>query len=177
MIWQTAMASGVAETVFRSVQSSITATDTTGALQAGEPVLIATATASFNGVFVQRCVSSTDPINNLYVGNVHDTSIAHEAMGLVQCYGIDTDARLIQNVTASPGQLLIPELNSTVTQITGRASFTTQVSPQFAATATGAVTDQFRAHGAAGLAVVLGAATASTGTAGASTVRAFVRAM
>lgn len=177
MIFQTAMSLGLAETVFRSVQSSITQTDSTAALQAGEPMLLATATASFNGQFVQRCVSSTDPINNLYVGNVHDTSIAHEALGLVQCYGIDTDARLIQNVTASPGQLLVPELNSTVTQISGRACFVTQVSPQFATLATGAVTDQFRAHGAAGLAVVLAAATASTGTAGASTVRCLVRAL
>ena len=177
MIWQSIMSATMAETVFRAVQSSITVTDATAALQAGEPVLLATATASFNGQFVQRCLSSTDPINNLYVGNVHDTSIAHEAVGLVQVYGIDTDARLIQNVTASPGQLLVPELNSTVTQISGRACFSTQVSPQFAAVATGAVTDQFRAHGAAGLCVVLGAATASTGTAGASTVRCHIRAL
>ena len=177
MIFQTVAASSLAETAFRAVQSSITATDTTAALQAGEPVLLATHTASNNGQFVQRCVSSTDPINNLYVGNVNDASIAHEGMGLVQVYGIDSDARLIQNATAAPGNLLVPELNSTVTQITGRACLVTQVSPQFAATATGAVTDQFRAHGAAGLAVVLKAATASTGTAGASTVVAFIRAL
>lgn len=176
MIWQTVGSSSIAEVAFRSVQSSITVTDTGAAIQAGEPVLLATHTASHNGQFVQRCVSSTDPINNLFVGVAH-AAIAHEAVGLVQVYGIDSDARLIQNVTASPGQLLIPELNSTVTQISGRACFTTQVSPQFAATATGAVTDQFRAHGAAGLAVVLRAGTAGTGTAGAGTVVAYIRAL
>lgn len=174
MIWQTGMSIDVAELAFRSVQSSITATDTTAALQVGEPVILATHTASHNGQFVARVLSSTDPINNLIVGVVH-ASIAHEAVGLIQVYGIDTDARLIQNVTASPGQLLVPELNSTVTQISGRACFTTQVSPQFAAVATAAVTDQFKANGAAGLAVVLRAATAATGTAGASTVVAHLR--
>lgn len=174
MIFQTAMDASVAEIAFRSVQSSITATDTGAALQAGEPVILATHTASHNGQFVARVLSSTDPINNLVVGVVH-ASIAHEAVGLVQVYGMDTDARLLEAVTASPGQLLIPQLNSTVTQISGRACFTTQVSPQFAATATGAVTDQFRAHGAAGLAVVLRAATASTATAGASSVVAHLR--
>lgn len=176
MIFQTGMSAELAEMAFRAVRSSITGTDTTAVLQAGEPVLLATATASADGQFVQRVLSSTDPINNLYCGNIVAT-IAHEALGLAQVYGVDTDCRLLQNITASPGQLLIPELNSTVTQISGRSSMTTQVSPQFAAVATGAVTDQFRAHGAAGLAVVLKAATASTGTAGASSVTAFVRAM
>lgn len=176
MIWQTGMSAELAESVFRCVRSSITATDTTAVLQAGEPVLLATNTASADGQFVQRVVSSTDQINNLYVGNIVAT-IAHEALGLVQCYGVDSDVRLIQNCTAAAGQLLMPELNSTVTQISGRGSMNTQVSPQFAATATGAVTDQFRAHGIAGIAVVLKAATASTGTAGASTVTAFIHAM
>lgn len=176
MQFQTIGSTALAEVVFRSVQSSITATDTTAALQAGEPVLLATHTASNNGQFVQRCLSSTDPTNNLYVGNVH-ASIAHEAVGLVQVYGIDSDVRLIQNVTAAIGDLLVPELNSTVTQISGRACMKTQVSPQFAAAATGAVTDQFKAFGAAGLAIVLKGATASTGTAGASTVVAHIRAL
>lgn len=176
MIFQTGMAAELAEMAFRAVRSSLTATSATAAIQAGEPLLLETATASADGMFAMRVLSSTDPINNLYIGNAV-ASIAHESVGLAQCYGIDTDVRLLQNVTAAPGQLLTPELNSTVTQITGRASMTTQLSPQFAAVATAAVTDQFKAHGAAGLAVVLKAGTASTGTAGASTVTAFIRAL
>lgn len=177
MIFQTAMAADLAEVVFRAARSSITITDTGAALQVGEPVLLATHTASHDGSFVQRCLSSTDPINNLFVGVVHGSAIAHEGVGLVKAYGVATDARLVEALTASAGQLLVPNLNSTVTQITGRGAFATQVSPQFAATANGAVTDQFRAHGAAGLAVVLAAATAATATAGASVVRAFIRAL
>lgn len=171
MIFQTAMSGGLAEVAFRSVTSSITKTSTDPAIQAGEPVLLVSGTDG-DGAAVQRAVSATSPLNNLWVGVAHE-SIAHEAVGLAQCYGVDEDVRLMEAITAAAGDVLIPNIQSTATQLTGRSAVAT-AAPLFA-TAASSSSGHVASFGYAGLAVVLEAATAASATAGASTVRAHLR--
>ena len=171
MIFQTGMTSELAEVAFRSVVSGITATSTDPALQAGEPVILTSGTAG-DGQLVIRAVTATNSQNNLWVGVAHDT-IAHEKIGLAQCYGVDEDVRLLETITAAAGDILIPNIQSTATALTGRSAVAT-AAPLFA-TAASSNSGHLAFYGYAGLAVVLEAATAASATAGASTVRAHLR--
>ena len=173
MQWQTVNDGSKPDIVLCTFKNSATATLTATAatIAKGEPVILATATASANGVFVQRAVTATNASNNLYVGNVHDfpgTSSTKtwqaEDVGLVQTYGLDTDA-VIQLLTSAQdaGQLLIP---NSIRCLIATGAPTTVLS----ATAAAGV------YGIAGLAVlassVVSSAATSTGTA-----YVFVRAM
>lgn len=91
MRFQTAMASGFAEKVFRSVKNCYTKTLTASSFVAGAPVVLATATASIDGCYAQYPATSTSIVNNFYLGNA-DAAISPEGVGLVQCYGYDDDA-------------------------------------------------------------------------------------
>lgn len=167
MRFQTAMTGDLAETVFKAVKSSLSATVTsTDRLAAGEPVILATHTASNNGIFVQRPATSTAIINNLYVGNV-DAQIEHEGLGLVQCHGYDSDAFFTAqtDTVCAAGRVLRPS--------SFRALITAGDIPN-----SGTVTDQVIQNGVAGLVVALAAPTGTVATETArTTVKVHIRAM
>lgn len=170
MIFQTVMAANLAESVFRSVVSGITATDTAAALQEGEPVILSTATVvgSPIGQEVIRALTVTNvTVNRLVVGAVKSASIPHEAIGLVQVYGVGT-VRLKEAATVAAGDKLVPDLNTTATALTsfGRGAW-------IARTITD--TDINFSSGAAVIAVA--AATAVSGTTGVTNGTAFIRAL
>src|SRR5687768_14727435 len=111
MNFQSVMSAALAETAFRSVVSGVTATNTDAALQEGEPVIISTATIGLGplGQEVVRGVTATSlTVNRLVVGAVKGT-IAHEAVGLVQVYGVGP-VRLAEAATVAAGDKLIPDL-------------------------------------------------------------------
>lgn len=86
MNFQSAQSANLAESVFRTVVSGITKTNTGAALQLGEPVVLATATigAAPIGQEVIRALTVTNVVmNRLAVGPVASTSIPHEAVTLV----------------------------------------------------------------------------------------------
>ena len=119
MNFQSATSANLAESIFRTVVSGITKTNTGAALQLGEPVILATATigAAPIGQEVIRALTVTNAVmNRLSIGPVASTSIAHEAVGLVQVYGIAT-VRLSEAATVAAGDKLIPDLNSTATAL------------------------------------------------------------
>lgn len=153
MIFQTAMTDSLAEMAFRAVQSSVTATATsTSRLRTGEPVILATHTASNNGMYAQSAATSTAIINNLYIGNVHQT-IEHESLGLVQCYGYDSDASFTAqtDTVCAAGRVLRPS--------SFKALITAGDIPN-----SGTVTDQVIQNGVAGLVVALAAPTTTVAT-------------
>lgn len=173
MQWQTVTDGARPDIVLATYKNSATATLTATAatIAKGEGVILATGTASANGVFVQRMVTATDASNNLYVGNAHDfpgtatnKTWQAEDVGLVQTYGLDTDA-VIQLLTTAqtPGGLLIP--NSIRALVASGTPTTT-----LAATAAAGV------NGLAGLAV-LASAVASSSATGTGTAYVFIRAM
>lgn len=118
MQWATVQDGSAPEVVYFTAKNSATKTLTATAatIAKGEPVVLATNTASNNGVFIQRAATATSPVNNLYVGCVHDfpgtasnKTWQGEDVGLVQVYGYDADA-VVQLLTdaVAVGQILIP---------------------------------------------------------------------
>lgn len=173
MQWQTANDGSKPDIILCTFKNASTATLTATAatIAKGEPVILSTSTASANGVFVSRALTATNVGNNLFVGCVHDfpgTSSTKtwqaEDVGLVQTYGLDTDA-VIQMLTdaQSAGQLLIP---NSIRSLVASGTPTTVLS----ATAAAGV------NGIAGLAV-LASAVASSAATGTGTAYVFVRAM
>lgn len=169
MIFQTAMSAGTAESVFRSVVSGITATNTDAALQEGEPVILSTATIGVGpvGQEVIRALTVTNvSVNRLCVGAVKGT-IAHEAVGLVQVYGVAT-VRLKEAATVAAGDKLVPDLNTTATALTasGRGAWIART-----------VTDTDINFSPGHAVIAVAAATAVSGTAGVTNGTAFIRAL
>lgn len=173
MQWQTVTDGSKPDIVLATFKNSATATLTATAatIAKGEPVILATNTASANGVFVQRAATATDGSNNLFVGFAHDfpgtatnKTWQAEDVGAVQVYGLDTDA-VIQILTTaqSAGQILIP--NSIRAAIASGPPVTT-------ASATGVS----GVNGLGGLAV-LASAVASSSATSTGTAYVFVRAM
>jgi hypothetical protein len=170
MKFQTAMSANLAESIFRSAVSGITATNTDAALTLGEPVILATATIGVGptGQEVIRALTVTNvTLNRLLVGSVASATIAHEGVGLVQVYGVGT-VRLKEAATVAAGDKLVPDLNTTATALTssGRGAW-------IARTVTD--TDINFSSGAAVIAVAAG--TAVSGTAGVTNGSAFIRAL
>lgn len=168
MMFQTAMSGDLAEKVFKAVKSSITETATsTDRLAHGEPVILATATASAAGIYVQRPATSTAIINNLFVGAVDSTVIEHGGLGLVQCHGYLSDAYFTAqtDTVCAAGRTLRPS--------SFRAFITAADLPS-----SGAVTDQVIQNGVSGLCVALAAPTGTVATeTNRTTVKVFIRAM
>ena len=168
MQFQSAMSANLAESVFRSVVSGITATDTNAALQEGEPVIVSTATIGAGplGQEVVRALTVTNvTVNRLLVGAVKSASIAHEGVGLVQVYGVG-NIRNAEAATVAAGDKLVPDLNTTATALTssGRGAWIART-----------ITDA-SIHYAGGYAVIaVEAATAVSGTAGVTNSKAFIR--
>lgn len=160
MIFQSLLDESSVEVAFRVVKSSLTATLTsTDRLSAGEPVVLATHTASNNGIYIARPGNLDAAVNNLYIGNVHET-IEHEAVGLVQCYGYDSDANVGDNTDTAitPGRIVRPGTNRSL-----------QLGDLFFATSASAGTggtDQadVARSGVAGLAIVVAQPTATIAT-------------
>lgn len=114
MQFQSTIDGSTADVAFRVVKSSITETATsTDRFVAGDPVVMATNTASNDGVFCARPGNLQAAVNNLYIGNVHSPTIEHGKLGLVQCHGFDTDANVgaDTDTAISVGALLIPGTN------------------------------------------------------------------
>lgn len=118
---QTAMDKALIEAVYRVCLSAVTKTTTitaaTAGLGIGYPVILATHSASANGNKVIAALTSTSDMNNLYIGNLHRSLgsvysyLNGEDIGLVQCYGYDSDAAVYCGGTAlTAGSLAIPEL-------------------------------------------------------------------
>jgi hypothetical protein len=168
MIFQTVMAPEVAESVFRGVVSGITATNTDASLQEGEPVILATATIRHPvGQEVIRALTVTNvSVNRLCVGAVKGT-IAHESVGLVQVYGVGP-VRLKEAATVAAGEKLVPDLNTTATELTssGRGAWIART-----------ITDTDIHYSPGHSVIVVAAATAVSGTAGVTQGSAFIRAL
>lgn len=178
MQFQTGTAGAENERVFRVARNSFTKTATiTGAsFVRGNPVLMATATASLNGYDVIHPDTAGQAVNELYLGNVHnypDTSVNQngvwqpEDFGLIQCYGLDTDA-VIANATATQaaGLIMVPTTGSRLVTIGGL------VVP----TGTGSSDTGTARTGVAGL-VVLAATVATSSAAGTTSGTVWIRAM
>jgi hypothetical protein len=170
MNFQSAQSANLAESVFRTVVSGITKTDTGAALQLGEPVILATATigAAPIGQEVIRALTVTNAVmNRLAVGPVASSSIAHEAVGLVQVYGIAT-VRLAEAATVAAGDKLIPDLNSTATALAsyGRGAWIART-----------ITDVLHSQAVPVIAIAVAPATAVSGTNSYTNGTAFIRAL
>lgn len=111
MIFQT-VSDGTGEIALRAVRNSTTGTSTV-TIAAGTPAILETATASANGGWAAQAITSTSIVNNLYIGNFH-AALAADKVGLVQCYGVDTDA-VVATGGASVGAQLIPNIGTLVT--------------------------------------------------------------
>lgn len=178
MKMQSAMAANIAESIFRSVVAGVTNTSATVVLHKGEPVVLAIKTATIGvapvGQEVIRALTVTDLAQNrLVVGVVADDHIAHEAVGLVQVYGVAT-VRLAEAATVAVGDKLVPGLNSTATALApyGRGCW-----QQLALTGT-VVSTSMDVHWSPMCGVfVLEAATAVSGTNSYTDGTAFIRAL
>lgn len=142
MIFQTVM-DGTNDVAFRAIRNSLTGTSTVS-IAAGSPVILETATASANGGWARQALTATAVDNNLFVGLAH-SAIAADSVGLVQAYGVDTDA-VIVTAGASAGAVLVPNVGSlatTGTTVTPGIATAKQlvvlVAPSGAATATSSV--------------------------------------
>jgi len=169
MNFQSAMSANLAESVFRTVVSGITKTDTGAALKLGEPVVLATGTIGVGalGQEVIRALTVTNVVmNRLAVGVVAQDSIAHESVGLVQVYGV-ARVRLAEAATVAAGDKLIPDLNTTATALaaSGRGAWVARTMTDTAL------------HAQAPAVIVVSPATAVSGTAGATNGYAFIRAL
>src|SRR6185436_3609255 len=118
MQFQTATAGAQNERVFRVARNSFTKTSTITAASfvRGNPVILATGSASANGYDIVHPGTAGDAVNELYIGNVHnfpDTTVNQtgvwqpEDTGLVQCYGLDTDALVHIGTVSMAAQLLL----------------------------------------------------------------------
>lgn len=111
MIFQTVM-DGTNDAGFRAIRNSLTGTSTVS-IAIGSPVILETATASANGGWARQALTSTAVDNNLFVG-MANAAIAADSVGLVQAYGVDTDA-VVATAGASVGAILIPNVGTLVT--------------------------------------------------------------
>jgi hypothetical protein len=178
MQFQTATAGAQNERVFRVARNSFTKTITitAGTFVRGNPVILATGSASANGYDIVHPGTANDAVNELYIGNVHnfpDTTVNQtgawqpEDTGLVQCYGLDTDALVhLGTVSIAAGLLLTPQSGSRMLTIGGI------VIP----TGTGSADTGTSRTGVAGLAVLAATVASSSGT-GTSAASVFLRAM
>lgn len=177
MKFQTAMSASLAESVFRSVVSGITATSTDPTLQIGEPVVLQVQTATIvapPGQEVIRALTATNIAQNrLIVGAVAGDDIQHEGTGLVQVYGVGY-VRLAEAATIAVGDKLVPGLNTTATALApyGRACW-----QQLALTGT-VVSTSMDTHWSPMAGVfAIQAATAVSGTNSYTNCLAFIRAL
>ena len=120
MVFQTVM-DGTNDVAFRAIRNSTTGTSTV-TLAAGVPIILETATASANGGWARAALTSTAVDNNLYIGNLH-AALAADSVGLVQAYGVDTDA-IVATAGASVGAVLIPNVGTFVTVAGSQTSCT-----------------------------------------------------
>lgn len=104
---QTALSGIQNERIFRVARNSNTktATITAASFSRGAPALLATASASVNGFDIVNATTKGQPVNNMLIGVVADypdTSAGRtgvwqpEDVGLVQCYGLYTNAHFVQ---------------------------------------------------------------------------------
>jgi hypothetical protein len=178
MRFQTAVDANTAEKVFRVAKNSYTktATITAASFVRGNPAILTVATASNNGIFVVHPDTAGQSNNELYVGNVADypdtttgqTGVWQpEAVGWIQCYGLDDDA-VVANATVTIGAplILVPNTGSQLVTI-GALTI-----PTGSGTAdTGAAKT-----GVAGLAVLYGTL-ASSSAAGTVAAKVYLRCM
>lgn len=130
---QTALDQTSVERVFRIARNAITGTTTATAatIARGSPVCLATDSVSNNGIFaIQPDTAGANFTNNLFIGCVYDfpdTTSSHtgtwqaEAVGVVQAYGLMTNAVLLQNATASlaVGLCLVPNTGTSLITAVG----------------------------------------------------------
>ena len=178
MIFQTVADKSTNERVFRVARNSFTktATITAASFVRGNPVILTVASASNNGYDVVHPTTSGQAANELYIGNVHDypdTTIGRtgvwqpEDVGLIQCYGLDTDAVVANGtVTQAAPLLLVPTTGSRLVTIAGL------VIP----TGTGSSDTGGAVSGIAGLAVLY-QTVATSSAAGTTAASVFIRAM
>lgn len=127
MIFQSAMSSALSEIVLRAARNGVTKTVTNTSVTlpiVGGPVVLATATASYDGTYIGPAVTSTSVVNNLFLGLAYDypelrTSTAArwggESQGLVQCYGLYATAKMqIATSAQAAGSALIPNVNELI---------------------------------------------------------------
>jgi hypothetical protein len=166
MIWQTALSADSAEVVYRGVVSGITATNTDASLQEGEPVILDTAGSPLGQAVIRALTVTNVAVNRLCVGAVKGT-IAHEAVGLVQVYGVGS-VRLKEAATIAAGEKLVPDLNTTATALTasGRGAWIART-----------ITDTDIHYSPGHSVIVVAPATAVSGTAGVTNGSAFIRAL
>ena len=171
MFFQTVLDKTTPLKVFRAAVNAVTGTQTltSASIAIGSPVVLATASDSNNGLYVQRPATNTSVVNNLYVGNVHEAPgtkiyLGPEEMGSVQIYGIDDDA-IVQTLTTTSlaGQVLVPESLQFLIPTGGPTTVT--------AAATAA-----EVPGLAGLAVLLQSIASSAATS-TGTAKVFLRCM
>lgn len=178
MQFQTATAGAENERVFRVARNSFTktATITAASFVRGNPVILTSASASANGYDIVHPDTAGQNANELYLGNVHDfpdttpnrTGVWQpEDTGLVQIYGLDTDAVIANaTVTQAAGLLLVPTTGSRLVTI----------GPLTIPTGTGTGDTGAAKTGIAGLAV-LAATVATSSAAGTVAGTVFLRCM
>lgn len=166
MIFQSAMSAALAESVFRSVVSGITATSTDASLQEGEPVILSTAGTPLGQSVIRALTVTNAVVNRLLVGAVIGT-IPHESPGLVQVYGV-APVRLSEAATVAAGDRLLPDLNSTATALApyGRGAWIART-----------ITDTALHLQASAACIVVAPGTAVSGTTGYTNGQAFIRAL
>jgi hypothetical protein len=167
MLFQTGMSAGTAEVVYRAVVSGITVTDTAASMQEGEPVVLDTTTSGVVGQAVIRALTVTNiVVNRLLIGAVHGT-ITHGGVGLACVYGVHP-VRLKEVATVAVGDLLVPDLNTTATNLTafGRGAWIART-----------LTDTDINYSSGAAVIVVAPGTAVSGTTGVTQGSAFLRAM
>jgi len=178
MQFQTGTAGAVNERVFRVARNSFTktATITAASFVRGNPVILTVNSASANGYDVVHPDTAGQNANELYIGNVHnfpDTTPNQtgvwqpEDVGLVQCYGLDTDALVhVGTVSIAAQLLLVPTTGSRLITI----------GPLTIPTGTGTGDTGAAKTGIAGLAVLALTIASSSGT-GTTAGTVFLRCM
>ncbi len=169
----------VNERIFRVVRNSFTATATVTAASfvRGNPAVLATESASNNGYDIKHGdTQGANLPNNLLIGAVYDypdTTVGRtgvfqpEAVGLVQCYGLMTNAVVAANSSTLilPGVILTPDTGS---------QFKSAVGPVTAASTGTAANVELTGIG--GL-IYLAASLASSTAAGTASATVFIRCM
>ena len=167
MQFQTAMSATAAEVIYRSVVSGITVTSTVAILQEGEPVILDTTTSGVVGQQVIRALTVTNiGANRALIGAVHG-SIQHQGIGLACVYGVHP-VRLKEAATVAAFDLLVPDLNSTATNLTafGQGAWIART-----------ITDTDINYQSRAAVVVVAPGTAVSGTTGITQGSAFIRAL
>lgn len=178
MQFQTGTDGAQNERVFRVARNSFTktATITAASFVRGNPVILTVASASTNGYDVVHPDTAGQGNNELYLGNVHnypDTTTGQtgvwnpEDVGLIQIYGLDTDA-VIQNATVTQAAPLL------MCPTTGSRLVT--IGPLTIPTGTATADTGAAKTGIAGL-VVLAATVATSSAAGTVAGTVFLRCM